>query len=256
MACAVGDTLVEGAVLLRVHDAGTPLPEDALLRAVRLGRERTFEQDPKHPIRLLVDIALKVVVAGDQQPDDGGPDHRPARGPLASPRRKRIGRRPRRRRRWRASTDLPDANLGGLSHPRIRRDPTLRLEFGSSDAADEVRPRRPRELAAEPKTGGGGATISRAPRPCCRSLVLRRRRPAHGAPGRPAGHWSVSAAIGRDLSRRIAGPDDLSLARDRIRPSHTSPHRGRLYEKGPLPRRSSKLVDQGLPPHVHPNPAM
>jgi uncharacterized membrane protein len=61
MACAVGDTLVEGAVLLRVHDAGTPLPEDVLLRAVRLGRERTFQQDPKYPIRLLVDIAIKAL---------------------------------------------------------------------------------------------------------------------------------------------------------------------------------------------------
>ena len=61
MACAVGDTLVEGAVLLRVHDAAAPLPEDALLSAVRLGRERTFEQDPKYPIRLLVDIAIKAL---------------------------------------------------------------------------------------------------------------------------------------------------------------------------------------------------
>ena len=61
MACAVGDTLVEGAVLLRVHGAATPLPEDALLSAVRLGRERTFEQDPKYPIRLLVDIAIKAL---------------------------------------------------------------------------------------------------------------------------------------------------------------------------------------------------
>ena len=61
MACAVGDTLVEGKVLLRVHDAGAPLTEDALLRAVRLGRERTFEQDPKYPIRLLVDIAIKAL---------------------------------------------------------------------------------------------------------------------------------------------------------------------------------------------------
>ena len=61
MACAVGDTLVEGAVLLRVHSAGTPLPEDALRAAVRLGRERTFEQDPKYPIRLLVDIAIKAL---------------------------------------------------------------------------------------------------------------------------------------------------------------------------------------------------
>ena len=61
MACAVGDTLVEGTVLLRVHGAGTPLPEDALLSAVGLGRERTFEQDPKYPIRLLVDIAIKAL---------------------------------------------------------------------------------------------------------------------------------------------------------------------------------------------------
>ena len=61
MACAVGDTLVEGDVLLRVHDAGMPLPEEALLRAVHLGKERTFEQDPKYPIRLLVDIAIKAL---------------------------------------------------------------------------------------------------------------------------------------------------------------------------------------------------
>jgi uncharacterized membrane protein len=52
VACAVGDTLVEGSALLHVHDSGTPLPEDALRRAVHLKRERTFEQDPKYPIRL------------------------------------------------------------------------------------------------------------------------------------------------------------------------------------------------------------
>ena len=61
MACAVGDTLVEGSALLHVHNSGTPLPEDALRRAVHLKRERTFEQDPKYPIRLLVDIAIKAL---------------------------------------------------------------------------------------------------------------------------------------------------------------------------------------------------
>jgi uncharacterized membrane protein len=61
MAAAVGDTLVEGGEVLRVHGARTPLPEDQLLRAVRLGRERTFEQDPKYPIRLLVDVAIKAL---------------------------------------------------------------------------------------------------------------------------------------------------------------------------------------------------
>jgi uncharacterized membrane protein len=61
MAAAVGDTLVEGATVLRVHGARKPLPDEALLRAVRLGRERTFEQDPKYPIRLLVDVAIKAL---------------------------------------------------------------------------------------------------------------------------------------------------------------------------------------------------
>jgi uncharacterized membrane protein len=61
MACAVGDTLVEGSGLLHVHNSGTQLPEDALRRAVHLKRERTFEQDPKYPIRLLVDIAIKAL---------------------------------------------------------------------------------------------------------------------------------------------------------------------------------------------------
>ncbi len=61
MACAVGDTLVEGSALLHVYDSGALLPEDALRRAVHLKRERTFEQDPKYPIRLLVDIAIKAL---------------------------------------------------------------------------------------------------------------------------------------------------------------------------------------------------
>src|SRR3984885_450388 len=61
MAGAVGVTLVGGSALLHVHDSGAPLPEDALRRAVHLERERTFEQDPKYPIRLLVDIAIKAL---------------------------------------------------------------------------------------------------------------------------------------------------------------------------------------------------
>jgi uncharacterized membrane protein len=61
MACAVDDTLVEGSALLHVHESGTLLPEDALRRAVHLAHERTFEQDPKYPIRLLVDIAIKAL---------------------------------------------------------------------------------------------------------------------------------------------------------------------------------------------------
>jgi uncharacterized membrane protein len=61
LACAVGDTLVDGMPLLRVHGAPRPIPERRLRRLVQLGDERTFEQDPKYAIRILVDIAIKAL---------------------------------------------------------------------------------------------------------------------------------------------------------------------------------------------------
>ena len=61
MACAVGDTLLEGSVVLRIHGAKDKLAEEELMRAVHLAAGRTFEQDPKYPIRLLVDIAIKAL---------------------------------------------------------------------------------------------------------------------------------------------------------------------------------------------------
>jgi uncharacterized membrane protein len=61
MTCSVGDTLSDGTAILRIHGTAANLPEKDLLRAVHLGNERTFEQDPKYPIRLLVDIAIKAL---------------------------------------------------------------------------------------------------------------------------------------------------------------------------------------------------
>ena len=61
LACAVGDTLVDRAVMLRVHGAAAPLPEAPLRAAFKLGHDRTFEQDPKYALRLLVDIAIKAL---------------------------------------------------------------------------------------------------------------------------------------------------------------------------------------------------
>ena len=61
MACGVGDTLVENTLLLQVHGAKTALPESDLMRTIHLAFERTSEQDPKYPIRLLVDIAIKAL---------------------------------------------------------------------------------------------------------------------------------------------------------------------------------------------------
>lgn len=61
MACGVGDTLVDGSIVMRVHGSTGGFSENNALRAVHLGAERTFEQDPKYPIRLLVDIAIKAL---------------------------------------------------------------------------------------------------------------------------------------------------------------------------------------------------
>jgi uncharacterized membrane protein len=61
MAWAVGDTLVDGMPILRVHGGARPIDERRLRELVRLGTERTFEQDPKYAIRILVDIAIKAL---------------------------------------------------------------------------------------------------------------------------------------------------------------------------------------------------
>ena len=60
MVAAVGDTVADGSTMLRQH-GGAPIAPDALRAAVTLGLDRTYEQDPKYPIRLLVDIAIKAL---------------------------------------------------------------------------------------------------------------------------------------------------------------------------------------------------
>ena len=60
VSAAVGDTLVEGTPMLLVHGARA-VDERALRRAFSLGDERTFEQDPKYALRLLVDIAIRAL---------------------------------------------------------------------------------------------------------------------------------------------------------------------------------------------------
>jgi uncharacterized membrane protein len=58
---SVGDAALEGTPVLRVFGAGRSVPEASLRLAIKLGVERTFEQDPKYAIRLLVDIAIKAL---------------------------------------------------------------------------------------------------------------------------------------------------------------------------------------------------
>lgn len=68
--CAVGDTLIEGTDILRVH-GGAPAAEQPLRACVRLGDQRTFEQDPKYALRLLVDIAIKALSPAINDPTTG-----------------------------------------------------------------------------------------------------------------------------------------------------------------------------------------
>ena len=58
---SVGEPLMDGAPLLHVRGGRAPIRESSLREAVFLGPERTFEQDPKYAIRLLVDIAIKAL---------------------------------------------------------------------------------------------------------------------------------------------------------------------------------------------------
>jgi uncharacterized membrane protein len=61
LVASVGDAVVEASPILRVFGVGAPLPEQSLRPAIELGGERTFAQDPKYAIRLLVDIAIKAL---------------------------------------------------------------------------------------------------------------------------------------------------------------------------------------------------
>jgi uncharacterized membrane protein len=58
---AVGDTIGASAQLVRIFGAKETISERDVRRAIRLGPERTFEQDPKYAIRLLVDIAIRAL---------------------------------------------------------------------------------------------------------------------------------------------------------------------------------------------------
>jgi uncharacterized membrane protein len=58
---AVGDTVLQSMPLLHVLGARRSIDERKLRNGIELGEERTFEQDPKYALRLLVDIAIKAL---------------------------------------------------------------------------------------------------------------------------------------------------------------------------------------------------
>ena len=67
---AVGDTLVERTPLVRITSL-RPLDAGVIKGAIIAGDERTFEQDPKYAIRLLVDIAIRALSPAVNDPTTG-----------------------------------------------------------------------------------------------------------------------------------------------------------------------------------------
>jgi len=61
LVASVGDAVHDGTPIVRVFDGAAAVSERRLRGAIQLGAERTFEQDPKYAIRLLVDIAIKAL---------------------------------------------------------------------------------------------------------------------------------------------------------------------------------------------------
>ena len=58
---AVGDTAIEGDAIVTVRGGRHMIPPAALRRTVLLELQRTFAQDPKYALRLLVDVAIKAL---------------------------------------------------------------------------------------------------------------------------------------------------------------------------------------------------
>jgi uncharacterized membrane protein len=70
---SAGDFVVKGTVLLRVYGGSRQIDEKALREAFEMGEERTFEQDPKYTIRLLVDIAIRALSPAVNDPTTAVP---------------------------------------------------------------------------------------------------------------------------------------------------------------------------------------
>lgn len=58
---SIGDTVTDFSPVLQVFGATGHIAERALASAIEMGNERTFEQDPKYALRLLVDIAIRAL---------------------------------------------------------------------------------------------------------------------------------------------------------------------------------------------------
>jgi hypothetical protein len=72
--------------MARVLGGNGSLDKGALRHAFLLGDERTFDQDPKYAIRLLVDIAIRALLPSSERSDERRAGPRSDRGFAAAAR--------------------------------------------------------------------------------------------------------------------------------------------------------------------------
>ena len=177
----IGAQLVEHEVVVRVHGRGTAPSEDEVLRTLVSGPERTFDQDPMFAFRLLVDIALRALSPGINDPTTAVQAIDAIDGlirPLCT-RDLDVGRRRHQRRPARRGAA---PTLGGLHRTDRHRNSARRTELAHGAASTGPAPdRRPR---------------TRTPGPSSRSAVTPRLGPASPV-RRP------SLLMGRDQRRQI-----------------------------------------------------
>jgi len=65
---AVGDTVVDNAVLLTVYGGRRNIKKREVKRLVQFGGQRSIDNDPKYALRLIVDVAVRALSAGINDP--------------------------------------------------------------------------------------------------------------------------------------------------------------------------------------------
>ena len=190
---AVGDTMVDDTVILRVHGARAPLPERRrCCSAVRLSDERTFEQDPKYPLRLLVDIAIKALSPAINDPTTAVQAIDQIEDLLRRMAKCRLDAGYARDAAGPAAPGVPHADLVdylALSFDEIR--------FYGADSVQVMRRLRSAltgllDSVTVAVAGGGSARLSRSSRPGGGGVQDGSRRQGDGAPRGPAGPRPVA----------------------------------------------------------------
>lgn len=67
----VGDFVATGVILFRLYGGAASLEDSRLRDSVALGAERTFDQDPLFPFRVIVDVAAKALSPAINDPTTG-----------------------------------------------------------------------------------------------------------------------------------------------------------------------------------------